>query len=428
MATTAASRRSLRGFVVLLISILLLLISVYHGLSPLNRGSAEDVFTHTQAADKSLPVLNFQNQVAQSLSLQLEGRDTNANFSSSHIYSKGRLVHIKRAALFEDEFQSSKRHGEAALHDIETALLFCGYDQGPNFGPRDFVNGWSRTDLKRKGYSPTWDTVFEKLFGKAKVPTEQQSLYTELVQNKPFTNRLNKQTFEPLAIHKQYYFPSLSAIVIGDINSPANQVRRRFRNILKKPVPSNLEIADEYVPPLSRWSDITWTIWAELSNNENNLRYLGHDNTANLRTAHVIEYIFTKHGRSDSSSDGSSSDSSSDSSGDSSDGPQQGSQAGSSADSSADDEDELDFPGLEFGMDTDEGKALLGTPNGIGTARLLIDRARQLGKRELKVNIFTREDGQYCMLWDMAPVGQSSTPGRGGKKYRVRGHGFRHKL
>ncbi|KAL8976579.1 MAG: hypothetical protein Q9177_006825, partial [Variospora cf. flavescens] len=220
-------------------------------------------------------------------------------------------------------------------------------------------------------------------------------------------------TFEPLAIHKQYYFPSLSAIVIGDINSPANQVRRRFRNILKKPVPSNLEIADG-----------TWTMWTELSGNNHNLRYLGHDNTANLRAAHIIEYIFTKHGRSDSSSDGSSSDSSSDSS----DGSQQGSQAGSSAGSSADDEDELDFSGLEFGMDTDEGKALLGTPNVIGTARLLIDRARQLGKRELKVNIFTREDGQYCMLWNMAPVGRPSISGRGGKKHRVRGHGFRHKL
>ncbi|KAL9020303.1 MAG: hypothetical protein Q9185_002484 [Variospora sp. 1 TL-2023] len=391
MATTAACKRSLRGFI---------------------------------AANKSLSVLNFQNKVGQSLSLQLDGRDTTGDFLSSHIYSKGRLVHIKRAALFENEFQASQRHGEAALHDIETALLSCGYDQRPNFGPRAFANGWSRTDLKRKGYSPRWDTVFEKLFGKAKVPTEQRSLYTEMVQNKPFTNRLNKQTFEPLAIHKQYYFPSFSAIVIGDINSPANQVRRRFRNILKKPVPSNLEIADGYVPPLSRWSNITWTIWTGLLGNNHNLRYHGHDNTANLRTAYIIEYIFTRQGRLDSSSDGSSSDSSSDSS----DGSQQGSQAGSSAGSSADDEDELDFPGLEFGMDTDEGKALLGTPNGIGTARLLIDRARQLGKRELQVNIFTREDGQYCMLWDMAPVGQPSTSGRGGKKHRVRGRGFRHKL
>ncbi|KAI4137304.1 MAG: hypothetical protein LQ341_005203 [Variospora aurantia] len=291
MATTAASWRSLRGFIVLLISALLLLISVHCGLSPLNRDSVEDVLTHPQVTDKSLPVLKFQNKVGQSLSLQLDGRDTTANFSSSHIYSKGCLVHIKRAALFEDGFQASERH------------------------------------------------------------------------------------------------------------------------------------ADEKVPPLSRWSDITWTIWTELSGNNHNLRHLGHDNTANLRAAHIIEYIFTKHGRSDSSSNGSSSDSSSNSS----DGSQKGSQAGSSAGSSADDEDELDFPGLEFGIDTNEGQALR-TPNGIGTATLLIDRARQLGKRELKVNIFTREDGQYCTLWDMAPIGQPSTSGQGGKKHRVREHGFRHKL
>lgn len=46
---------------------------------------------------------------------------------------------------------------------------------------------------------------------------------------------------------------------------------------------------------------------------------------------------------------------------------------------------EPDRPGLSFGMETDEGEALLGTPNGICTARLLVDKAAELGRRELKV-------------------------------------------
>lgn len=33
----------------------------------------------------------------------------------------------------------------------------------------------------------------------------------------------------------------------------------------------------------------------------------------------------------------------------------------------------LPFPGVDFGMDTDEGKALLGTPNGVGIAWLMIN-------------------------------------------------------
>lgn len=93
---------------------------------------------------------------------------------------------------------------------------------------------------------------------------------------------------------------------------------------------------------------------------------------------------------------------------------------------STEEEDEPEWPGLSFGMDSDEGKALLGTPNGIGTARLLIDRAAQLGRRELKVYMFARHDGKYCMLWDMAPPGHVSSPGHGGKKRRVQRWGRRY--
>ncbi|KAL9011837.1 MAG: hypothetical protein Q9173_003353 [Seirophora scorigena] len=46
------------------------------------------------------------------------------------------------------------------------------------------------------------------------------------------------------------------------------------------------------------------------------------------------------------------------------------------------------FPGLEFGMDTEEGRALLGTPTGVGVAWLLIERWKELGRRIPRVRIF----------------------------------------
>ena len=51
------------------------------------------------------------------------------------------------------------------------------------------------------------------------------------------------------------------------------------------------------------------------------------------------------------------------------------------------------WPGMEFKMDTDEGKALLGTPNGNGVGWLLFSHREQLGWKTVKVcsdrSIFT---------------------------------------
>lgn len=67
---------------------------------------------------------------------------------------------------------------------------------------------------------------------------------------------------------------------------------------------------------------------------------------------------------------------------------------------------DLPFPGLAYGMDSPQGRALLGTPNGIGAARLLIDRAATLGRREIRIHIFWPDgNANYpCMLIDMAPT------------------------
>ncbi len=129
-------------------------------------------------------------------------------------------------------------------------------------------------------------------------------------------------------------------------------------------MPSSQYITDHLVPPLNRWSDVTWTIWKEKAGDTaNNLRYLAHDAVENEATDEIAAYIFAK----------------------------------------ARNSQDVPYPGLDFGMDSREGRALLGTPNGIGTARILIDRAKELGKRELRVKIFTSDTNGLCMLWDMVP-------------------------
>lgn len=171
------------------------------------------------------------------------------------------------------------------------------------------------------------------------------------------------QEFSASARYYQYYVPVISAIVISEMNSPFNQVRRRYV-FANKPVPSNQYIADHLVPPLNRWSDVTWTIWNEKAGDTaNNLRYIAHDAVENEATDEIAAYIFAK----------------------------------------ARNSQDVPYPGLDFGMDSREGRALLGTPNGIGTARILIDRAKELGKRELRVRIFTSDTNGLCMLWDMVP-------------------------
>lgn len=52
------------------------------------------------------------------------------------------------------------------------------------------------------------------------------------------------------------------------------------------------------------------------------------------------------------------------------------------------------WPGKEFSMDMDQGKALLGTPNGGGVAWFLINHQAQMGTKTIKsVNVFSTEKG-----------------------------------
>lgn len=58
------------------------------------------------------------------------------------------------------------------------------------------------------------------------------------------------------------------------------------------------------------------------------------------------------------------------------------------------------WPGMTFDIESEEGKAILGTPNGAGTAWLLIQHRRQLGPRKIeKVTAFYAENEGDLYRW-----------------------------
>ncbi|KAL8732783.1 MAG: hypothetical protein Q9166_002565 [cf. Caloplaca sp. 2 TL-2023] len=269
--------------------------------------------------------------------------------------------HVKRASV--DDFNHNKDQGDTAYNQMEAAFEGC---ETPvqDFNSAAIDNGWRRAKDSKYPPERTWQHAFETLVGKDKVPTQETSFYVQLHQDKDFTNKQGQvvKVVPNRAVYEQYLMPSTSAILVANMRSPFSEVKSRYE-MSGQPAPSSQEIVDKYIPPLNRWSDIIWTLWKE-KGGDSNLRYIAHDFIANPQTESVMDYIRDK--------------------------------AGKTA-------DDLPFPGLEFGMDSAEGRALLGTPNGIGTARILIDRASTWGRREPRVHIFWPEDDYPCILWDMKP-------------------------
>ncbi len=165
------------------------------------------------------------------------------------------------------------------------------------------------------------------------------------------------------------------------MRSPATVVKEIFKQANQPNPPSNNAITNIYTPPLSRWSDVAWTVYRELAASTTttlatqqgkNLQFVGHDQVNNAFTAGVMIYIIRKHQQ-----------------------PQQG---------NANARPSLPFPGMVFGVETEEGKALLGTPNGMGTGWLLYDRGVELGRRGLRVRVWIEGRDRLMMGLNMVPV------------------------
>lgn len=145
--------------------------------------------------------------------------------------------------------------------------------------------------------------------------------------------------------------------------SAAQRILDRNRN--EKPLTKAER--DGLLPTIAKLSDLIWLAWSTVTSNPERLRYLARDNISNENTKAVMRYLFLR----------------------------DKGQANS-----------VVWPGLSYDGDSDEGKALLATPNGRATAWLLTDHGHQmdwrLKSRQLRVYIFSYA-GEYCMLWDLEP-------------------------
>ncbi|KAL8749338.1 MAG: hypothetical protein Q9184_006848 [Pyrenodesmia sp. 2 TL-2023] len=292
-----------------------------------------------------------------------------AGIKPLHLY----LLPSNKSLVRRDQtrFELAKCNGLARLEKIKSAA--DGHETpGKIFLPADLKNGWTRTE-SRLGLDSLWVKYFDKELGQGKAPTAAHIVYVKLEQDQPFTD-IDGETTQPVTKlglgtpqHFTQYMPQISAVIVKSMTSPMNILQKHFSQPPRGEMPSNALIAAKYTPPLSRWSDITWTVYEELSKGQKNLQYIGHENVISSTTKRVVAELLALRRKEPNAPLA------------------------------------APFPGLTFTMDMPEGQALLGTPNGVGVARLLIDRVKELGKRDLSVTLFS--DGMFIdMVFNMAPV------------------------
>ncbi|KAL8711188.1 MAG: hypothetical protein Q9220_004333 [cf. Caloplaca sp. 1 TL-2023] len=223
---------------------------------------------------------------------------------------------------------------------------------GRDFGSKDFSNGWTLQTLAGS-LPPGWDDAFKSI-GNGRPPNSNDIYNFNVVQDKDFLNSRGRMVpdatggrFNILSI------PNYNAILVKDAHSPQNRLQ----------LASRTDISNN-VPPLNRLSDMSLYLYRFSTGSPEVLRYIGHHFISNADTQNIIDTLFT---------------------------------AGTGRPNP-----NLGWPGLVFDMNSDGGKALLGTPNGLGVGWLLNDHAATLGRRNPRVHIWNTTLGR-CMLWDLGP-------------------------
>ncbi|KAI4136200.1 MAG: hypothetical protein LQ341_005787, partial [Variospora aurantia] len=311
------------------------------------------------------PPLIFNVSSAQHIAHQDGRHDFHVKWSNHHSHHG----FYKRVDVGKLDYDQSVCKGGVLYQKILAA--FQG-NSAParEFSPEDIENGWVKDDDNVA--LPDWETPL-KAIGKIigigeRDPTKDEISLIDLLQRKPFKNANGDQIndLERAAHHELAYIPSFNTIIIINVVSPTNQVQTRFKKEKQKYTQADIL---KRIPPLNRVSDVMWTVWSTVSKSPNSLRYIGIDQVTNSDTLRIMKTIFEK-------------------------GEAKG---------------PIKWPGLKFGLDTEEGQALLATPSGLAIAWLMINRAGKLGKRIPTVSIYSvypEMGGYYRMLWDL----QHSSP------------------
>ncbi|KAL8864820.1 MAG: hypothetical protein Q9174_007208, partial [Haloplaca sp. 1 TL-2023] len=348
MASTQTSYRTLGAFLLLLFS--LLLYSTY----PIVRHNViVEQILGRQIASQSTPLLTPTSSTTKTIPLPFGTSSFTANFTTH-------TSHPKRA--LPDQFRGLVCKGTRYADGVTAAIAGNG-PAAPVFptpgGDTGYAlnNGWQYDDDFPDNELPSrWTPVFEMM--PQGYPPEGEPLYVELNQQADFVNVNGEEQDRIRGNYHAFYIVSNTAILITYSQSPVQFVTTELD------IPAS-EV-DAVVPPLHRLSDAIWLIYGDLDEDgAGALRFIMRDNINNDVTSPLLEHIFrTRRGT-------------------------------------------LDVPWenrLTFDLDSDEGKALFGSPNGVAVAWVLIHRVQELGRRMPRVSIF-RAEGKNCMVWDLVPQG-----------------------
>ncbi|KAL8780546.1 MAG: hypothetical protein Q9213_006412 [Squamulea squamosa] len=274
------------------------------------------------AFDK-LNLLSFSNQ-DRTLKLSLSTKST---FHQPH---------VKRDQELLNRFGCLVNKG---IKYFEEGVLYAaeGFgDPPPDFGPDPFgSNGWTTSEGQDE-LPEIWDEVFADIPPRAPNPDEYELL--KLSQDKRFANAWHQDNMETHAAYNGFYIPFSNTILMTSTYSPRWHVRRRGSSIPEAQL-------EQHIPHLNTVADVVWETWKKTAAHHNpaTLRFYAVTGIINDVASPLMDYLFHRDGT-----------------------PL----------------DEGWQDRLTFGLDTDEGKALFGTPTGVAVAWLLIHRHGVLGRRD----------------------------------------------
>lgn len=117
------------------------------------------------------------------------------------------------------------------------------------------------------------------------------------------------------------------------------------------------------LPALRTSADLLWGLWYRDNPNIKNLRYFWAQNVMNIQTSNIVASALNIWGK-----------------------------------------ELTGWPGATFDMDSDEGMALLGSPNAISFAYLLVSHKEQLGNKKItKAQVFFGNENSRSPIEDRHP-------------------------
>lgn len=364
--------RSFGAFLVLLISAIL--VSTWHhgNTSPLAK---------RQPLTKTTDTFSLGSSSAAVAARVLGVHDDHLNLSATH------LSHVLTKRERTLTFNAARCTGYQLNYKVIQEALAGTRAPAKDYGEDDIKNGWSKEPLFRSipaGFDEAFKAIGKNVFPNIgeRVPTFQETIGINLVQDIPFLNSAGKkQDVSPTSLTSAPTLnnlcpsPSRPATTskpttnasTSPNGTPSSPPTPAAPNTCSRPSKKNPAALAKRIPPLNRQSDVLWAVWKSTTPFPADLRYIGRDIITNDDTRGVMNDIFAQ-------------------------GP-----TGKP----------LLWPGASFEIDTKEGQALLGTPNGLATAYILADRAAAMGRRSISVRIWAAEtqplNQGYRMLFDMAP-------------------------